>query len=247
MVHSAPLVLSCVRDATLGMALNLRAVALLGLLDLDNDERPVPTGLPETVERLGHWQVEHFREASVWRCLCGRSEPLPVPAAFRKRVRLPNDLVQACEVCRHELASCSSKSARLHAWLERHRPLIDRTEHLEYPEDKGYTFSADDGQSARTKRFIYEAFFKTRLGSDDFVRSRCSNPFCINPYHLCTASAPNQKTSPQLETFVRHLQELGISAKITQKVVQEKFETKLSLSTIQGIRAASKQLIATAV
>jgi len=238
--------LCCAHDATLGMGLNLRAVALLGLLDLEDTPLPPPTGAPETIERLGHWHVEHHSEASVWRCLCGRSEPLVVPAAFRKRIRLPHDLVQACEVCRNELAAGSSRAARLHAWLERNRPLIDRVEHLEYPEDRGFTYSEDDGQSTRTRRFIYEAFFKTKLRSSDFVSSRCSNPFCINPYHLCIKSTPNQKASPEIERFVSHLQEIGISAKITQRVVAEKFKTRLSLSTIQGIRAVTKQLLSTA-
>jgi hypothetical protein len=124
--------------------------------------------------------------------------------------------------------------------------LIDRVEHLEYPEDRGFTYSEDDGQSTRTRRFIYEAFFKTKLRSSDFVSSRCSNPFCINPYHLCIKSTPNQKASPEIERFVSHLQEIGISAKITQRVVAEKFKTRLSLSTIQGIRAVTKQLLSTA-
>ena len=245
MCSAAPTVLCCAQNATLGMALNLRAVALLGLLDLDDSSCSSPTGAPETLERVGHWRVEHHHEVSVWRCLCGRSEPLLVPAAFRKRIRLPHDLIQACEVCRNELAACSSRAARLHAWLERHRPLIDRTQHLEYPEDRGFTYSEDDGQSTRTRRFVYEAFFKTKLRSSDFVSSRCSNPFCINPYHLCVKPTPNQKASPDIEKFVTHLQEIGISAKITQKVVAEKFGTRLSLSTIQGLRAASKQLLTT--
>ncbi len=246
MCLGAPPVLCCAHHATLVMGLNLRAVALLGLLDLDETSIPEPKGAPETVEHRGHWRIEHHAAVSVWRCLCGRSDPLVIPSEFRKRVRLPHDLVQACEVCRSELASCSSRASRLHAWLERNRPLIDPDTHLEYPEDRGYTYSDDDGQSTRTRRFVYEAFFKTKLRSSDFVRSRCSNPFCINPYHLCITSTPNQKTSPQIEKMVLHLQDLGISAKITQRVILQKFEIKLSLSTIQGIRAGSKRLLATA-
>ena len=228
------------------MGLNLRAVALLGLLDLDDSACPNPTGTSKTIERIGHWHIEHHSDVSVWRCLCGRSDPLCIPASFRKRIRLPHDLIQACEVCRSELAACSSRATRLHAWLERYRLLIDRTEHLEYPEDRGFTYSEDDGQSTRTRRFIYEAFFKTKLKSSDFVSSKCSNPFCINPYHLCIKPTPNQKASPAIERFISHLQEIGVSAKITQKVVAEKFGTKLSLSTIQGLRAATKQLLSTA-
>jgi len=239
-------VLCCAQHATLVMGMNLRAVALLGLLDLDDAGLKAPTGAPETVDHQGHWRIEHHSDLSVWRCLCGRSEPLLVPSEFRKRVRLPHDLVQGCEVCRSELAFCSSRASRLHAWLERNRPLIDPDAHLEYPEDRGYTYSDDDGQSTRTRRFVYEAFFKTKLRSSDFVRSKCSNPFCINPYHLCITSTPNQKTTPQVERMVLHLQELGISAKVTQRVILQKFEIKLSLSTIQGIRAGSKRLLATA-
>ena len=246
MCLDAPPVLCCAHHATLVMGLNLRAVALLGLLELDETSIPAPKGAPETVEHRGHWRIEHHAAVSVWRCPCGRSDPLVIPSEFRKRVRLPHDLVQACEVCRSELASCSSRASRLHAWLERNRPLIDPDTHLEYPEDRGYTYSDDDGQSTRTRRFVYEAFFKTKLRSSDFVRSRCSNPFCINPYHLCITSTPNQKTSPQIEKMVLHLQDLGISAKITQRVILQKFEIKLSLSTIQGIRAGSKRLLATA-
>jgi len=246
MCLGAPPVLCCAHHATLVMGLNLRAVALLGLLELNETSIPEPKGAPETVEHRGHWRIEHHAAVSVWRCLCGRSDPLVIPSEFRKRVRLPHDLVQACEVCRSELASCSSRASRLHAWLERNRLLIDPDTHLEYPEDRGYTYSDDDGQSTRTRRFVYEAFFKTKLRSSDFVRSRCSNPFCINPYHLCITSTPNQKTSPQIEKMVLHLQDLGISAKITQRVILQKFEIKLSLSTIQGIRAGSKRLLATA-
>jgi len=245
MAYGARLVVCCAQTATLGMALNLRAVALLGLLDLDDSLCQTPTGQSHAVEQHGHWRVAHYEEASVWRCLCGRSEPLIVPAAYRKRVRLPNDLVQACEVCRNELAACSSKASRFHAWLERHRPLIDRGAHLEYPEDKGFTYSEDDGQSTRTRRFVYEAFFKTRLGSSDCVSLTCSNPFCINPYHLCVNTARNQKVTPAIKTAIERLQELGISAKTTQQVIAEKFATKLSISTIQGMRAGSKRLLAT--
>jgi hypothetical protein len=239
-------VLCCAQNATIGMAMNLRAVALLGLLDLDDSGCLMPTGAPDSVETVGHWRVEHHVDLSVWRCLCGRTEPLLVPATFRKRIRLPHDLVQACEVCRGELAACSSKASRFHAWLERNRPLIDRSDHLEYPEDKGFTYSEDDGQSTRTRRFVYEAFFKTRLKSSDCVSLACSNPFCINPYHLCVNTARNQKVTPAIKKAIEHLQELGISAKITQKVIAEKFGTKLSLSTIQGVRAGTKRLLVTA-
>lgn len=230
------------------MALHVRAVALLGLLDLEQPGPPLPTTAPETVETFGHWRVEHHAAVSVWRCLCRRSEPILVPASHRSRVRLPKDLVEACEICRNELALAGqSKSAQLRAWFERHRHVIDPQEHLDYLEDYGYVCTGfDDEAKQRTKRFVYEAFFKKELSSKQYVRSGCSNALCINPYHLCLKTAPNQKITPQIKQVVEHLLELGISAKITQKVILQKFGTKLSLSTIQGIRSGARQLLATA-
>lgn len=223
------------------MAFNHRALALLGLLDLDTAEQEQPSSDPLETEQHGHWRVEHHLDVSVWRCLCGRSEPLLVPAQYRKRVRLPNDLVKACEVCRHELATADSKTSLLLAFLERHRPLLNEHDHLEYREDRGYLFSFKDGQSARTKRVVFEAFYKKTLGAKDHVSSMCRNPLCINPYHLCVKSAPNLQVTPQMKALVGKLFELGLSAETTRSVLNEKFETQLCLSTIQKIRAGLKQ------
>jgi len=44
------------------MGMNLRAVALLGLLDLDDIGLRAPTGVPETVEHQGHWRIEHYSD-----------------------------------------------------------------------------------------------------------------------------------------------------------------------------------------
>ena len=223
------------------MAFNHRALALLGLLDLQPSDGFKPLGAPLEIEHQGHWKVEHHHEISVWKCLCGRSEPLFVPARYRNRVRLPNDLVRACEVCRHELACADSKTSLLLAFLERHRPLLNEYDHLEYREDRGYLFSFKDGQSARTKRVVYEAFYKKTLGARENVSSLCRNPLCINPYHLCVKSAPNLQVTPQMKALVQKLFELGLSAETTRTVLNEKFETQLCLSTIQKIRAGLKR------
>lgn len=228
------------------MPFSPRHVALLGLLDFDDSALVAPTGTPNSIERRGHWQVEHHSEISVWRCLCRRSDPLLTTADCLHRVRLPHDLIQGCEVCRNELALATTKSAQLRAWLERNRHTIDPVADLDYLEDYGYVvFNDDEERKQRTKRFIYETFFKKELNSSSFVSSVCSNPSCINPYHLCVKSAANQKVTPAMRKAVEHLQTLGISAKITQRVIADKFGTKLSLSTIQGLRAATKQLLST--
>lgn len=217
------------------MTYNTRAVVLLGLLDLDNTGLKEPAGAPDFVETRGHWRVEHHQEVSVWRCLCGRSQPLLVPSGLRGVVTLPNNLIQACEVCRDEYASATSKSGEFLAWLERNRPLITPDSCLEYLEDRGYTFSYDDGRNTRTRRVVYEAFFKTTLSSDQYVTSVCKNPLCINPYHLCVSTAP-RKTGPKVRAAIIKMKELGLSAKVTQNVLRDKFKTQLCLSTISEIR-----------
>ena len=228
------------------MTFSNRHLVLLGLLELDDSGLATPKQAPEAIERTGHWHVEHHADLSVWRCLCRRSEPLLVPADFRKRVRLPNDLVQACEVCRAELAAASSRAGKLKAWLERNRHTIDPVSDLDYIEGCEFISLGEEDGKQRIRRFVYQAFFKKELKPDAYVSSKCSNPYCINPYHLCLKSARNQKVTPQIQKAIHHLQELGISAKITQRVIAEKFETRLSISTIQGIRAGSKQLLTTA-
>jgi len=221
------------------MAFNHRALALLGLLDFDGRDLQVPSEPFETEERFGHWRVLHHRDVSVWKCLCGRSEPILVPSSHRNRVRLPNDLIRACEVCRHEVETAGSNTARLLAFLERHRPLLNEDRHLEYTENRGYLFSEDDGKSARTKRVIYEAFYKQLLGPKDQVSSLCRNPLCINPYHLCVRKAHNEKVTPQIRDVVHRLLALGVSAEVTKTIIEEKFGTQLCVSTVRRIRKSS--------
>ena len=228
------------------MTFSNRHLVLLGLLELDDSGLVTPKQAPEAIERKGHWHVEHHADLSVWRCLCRRSEPLLVPVARRSHVRLPNDLVQGCEVCRAELAAASSRAGKLRAWLERHRHTIDPVSDLDYIEGCEFISLGEDDGKQRIRRFVYQAFFKKELKPDAYVSSKCSNPCCINPYHLCLKSARNQKVTPQIQKAIHHLQELGISAKITQRVIAEKFEIKLSLSTIQNIRAESTRSLATA-
>jgi len=217
------------------MTYNTRAVVLLGLLDLDDSTLNAPTGAPDLVETRGHWRVEHHKDISVWKCLCGRSQPILVPARLRNVVTLPNNLIQACEVCRDEYARATSKSGEFLAWLERNRPIISSDACLEYPDDRGYTFSHDDGRNTRTRRVVFEAFFKRTLRSDQYVTSVCKNPLCINPYHLCVSSAP-RKTGPTVTAAIIKMAELGLSAKVTQHVLKDKFKTQLCISTISAIR-----------
>lgn len=228
------------------MVLNLRAVSLLGLLYIDTDELTEPVSTPISVETQGHWCVEHHKELSVWRCLCGRSDPILVPATHRGRVRLPNDLVKACEVCRHQLAVAGTgKSALFKAWLERNRSLISPDSCLEYPEDAGWLYSDNDQRTTRTERAAYEMFYKVNLKPDDFVCSVCSNNNCINPHHLRVRSAPRLKVTSKVETAIVKLKIQGFSASATKTVLQEKLGTNLCLSTIYKIRGEKKLLSVT--
>jgi hypothetical protein len=218
----------------------------LGLLDIDTDELTEPVSTPISSETQGHWCVEHHEELSVWRCLCGRSDPILVPATHRGRVRLPNDLIKACEVCRHQLdAAGTGKSALFKAWLERNRSLISPDSCLEYPEDAGWLYSENDQRTTRTERAAYEMFYKVNLKPDDFVCSVCSNNNCINPHHLRVRSAPRLKVTSKVETAIVKLKIQGFSASATKTVLQEKLGTNLCLSTIYKIRGEKKLLSVT--
>ena len=220
------------------MAFSVRGLVLLGLLELEELQPVVvPSGVPEHVEQRGHWRIGHYPDVAVWRCLCGRSEPLVVPHAQMRRIRLPNDLVKACEVCRDELAECSSKSSRFKAWIERNRLVIDPQAHLYYPGDTGYAKDAYDGTSTRTRRFVYEVFHKTRLRSDDYVSNVCSDAFCINPNHLCLKKTPAAKLSPVALNYTKRLLTKGISTRTIQRLLQEQFSLELSIRSIQLIKS----------
>jgi len=227
-------------NAVTNMAFSVRGLVLLGLLELEELQPVViPSGVPEHVEQRGHWRIEHFPDVAVWRCLCGRSEPLVVPHAQMRRIRLPNDLVKACEVCRDELAECSSKSSRFKAWIERNRLVIDPQAHLYYPDDTGYAKDAHDGTSTRTRRFVYEVFHKTKLRSDDYVSNVCSDVFCINPHHLCLKKTPAAKLSPVALSYTKRLLTKGISTRTIQRLLQEQFSLELSIRSIQLIKSGA--------
>lgn len=225
------------------MAFNPRALELLGLLDFDDRGLTRPSTAPSSCEQRGHWKVEHFEEVSVWSCLCGRSDSFVVPKSHLRRIRLPNDLIKACEVCRHEYDTASGHSGALIAFLERHRPLINEHHCLEYTENRTYLFSQDDGKSARTKRVIYEAFYKKRLSTEQCVTSLCTNPLCINPYHLCVKSSPRQKTTPEVRQAILALRELGVSPETTKGILETKFGIQLCVSTIRRVKAEPLQSV----
>ena len=228
---------------TVLMAFDVRAVALLGLLDLDpsiaNSEPP--TGIPESVEQLDHWQVEHFQEVAVWRCRCTRSNPIVVPQSLMQRVRLPNDLLRACEVCRDEYEAARGKSGLLRAWLERNRTSFDRHACLLLPDDLGFCRDTERQASVSTRRFIYERFHKTQLRSCDFVRTSCNDADCINPHHLCLTSAPAQKISKQTRFVILQLDKAGVSRPTIRRLLREKYSVELSERSIRRVLTEKEQ------
>lgn len=219
-----------------------RALTLLGLLEL-SEEVPLvpPEGAPIAVEQRDHWRIEHFPRLAVWRCLCGRSDPLVIPKSDMHKVRLPNDLVKACEICRQEVEWARGKTGHLQAWLERHRQTIDPDRHLYLPGDMGYCRDREAQRSIKTRRFVYETFWKKNLLSDDCVRSKCNDADCINPYHLCLTDKPAKKLSKTAETYILRLAAQGISAKTTRLLLRERLSLELSLRSIQLIRADAER------
>ena len=230
------------------MAFSQRALLLLGLLELSDEHLLTsPSGKPSQTEHQGHWQVQHYDHVAVWTCLCGRSDRLQIPQQDMKKVRLPNDLIRACEVCRHEFEFARGKTAHLLAWLERHRFVLDKKKHLYLPADLGYCRDRDNERSMRTKRFVYEIFWKKKLQATNYIRSNCSDPLCINPYHLCVAQSPGEKITKPVRFYIQKLAGQGISAKTTQRLLHDQLSLELSLRSIQLIRLdaeKSKSLVA---
>lgn len=225
------------------MAFSERAVVLLGILELsDHTNLKTPTTQPIFIEQKDHWLVEHHEELAVWRCQCGRSDPLFVPQTDMKKVRLPNDLIKACEVCRKEFEFARGKTGHLQAWLERNRFTINKDEHLYLPSDLGYCRDRDNDRSMKTKRFVYEVFWKKKLGSKHFVRSMCSDDSCINPYHLCLATSPAAKVTKPVRFYIQKLASQGVSAKTTQLLLRDQLSLELSLRSIQLIRSDVEKL-----
>ena len=225
------------------MAFDPRALALLGLLDLSTSTTGSmpPTGIPEAVEHRDHWQVEHFKDVAVWRCRCARSQPIVVPQSLMGRVRLPNDLIRACELCRAELESARGKSGLLRAWLERNRACIDKDSCLLLPDDLGFCRDKDRQASISTRRFIYERFHKTQLRSDDYVKTSCNDADCINPHHLCLTSAPAQKISKQTRFVILQLDKAGVSRPTIRRLLREKYSVELSERSIRRVLTEKEQ------
>jgi len=224
------------------MAFSERAVVLLGILELSNDTiLKTPTKQPLKIEQNNHWLVEHHEEVAVWRCMCGRSDSIVIPKKDLKKIRLPNDLIKACEICRKEFEFARGKTGHLQAWLERYRFIIDKNQHLYLPSDLGYCRDRDNDRSIKTKRFVYEVYWKKKLKSNQFVRSMCSDESCINPHHLCLTDTPAAKITKPIRFYIQKLMTQGVSAKTTQLLLRDQLSLELSLRSIQLIRSDAEK------
>jgi len=212
----------------------IRAAKLLGLLD--PEAVPEPSGSPLLVEQHGHWRVAHYGRAVKWTCKCGRSEPVWLTARSHSLVRLPDDGIHACEVCRSETFAARTKTQRFAAWLEQNRACISPEECLEFPETLAAPKVSERERFCRTRRFVFEQFWRKPLHSGDYVRLKCSNERCINPYHLCLTSSPKTKLTPEDQNFLHTLLQAQISTSTIQELLREKRSVELSTRSIQRIR-----------
>ena len=209
----------------------LRALKLMRLLDPSPVE--VPRGAPQASETRGHWLVSHYDSTTVWQCRCRRSRPLLVAKADLSRVKLPRGL-QACEICQHDDETARRKSRRLTAWIERHRYCLDPDQHLYLPEDLGFC-RLSGAKNKRTRRFVYEIFWRTELAKDQFVLPKCGDKNCLNPYHLRVATSPAQKLTDEKKRLILLLAEKQVSSRTIQQVLQEQHSLKLSIRTVQQV------------
>ncbi len=204
---------------------DVRAAQLFRLLS--PPPPPQPSGVPNDTEVVGNWKVEHFDEAVRWTCLCRRSEPFLMRPKDVPKVKLPLG-VAACEVCRAELSSANSRWKRIDAWLERCRFTLE----------EGRCLERDDmpKPNPRLLRRVYERFWKKSVGSADCVKSVCSNPNCINPYHLCLVKTPASRLTKESEEFLKQILLAGATTDTALQLLQEKHSSELSRRSIQRIR-----------
>ena len=210
-----------------------RLAALLGLLQPSAPLRP--SGQPTHQTSQGHWDVLHYGDVVVWSCRCGRSEPITISARDSSNVVLPFDGIHACEICRSELQAASYKSERLLAWLNMHRATLDPKACLEFPEDGGFYKGAADDRYHRTRRFIFTQFWRKDVKPEHCVRSKCCNPKCINPYHLCLTTKDTTLPSEALQA-VEVLIKQKISDGTIKQLLHEKLSIELSERSIRRIR-----------
>lgn len=213
---------------------NQRCAALLGLLQ-PLDPGP-PSGEPLQVSKKGHWTLSHFEDKVSWLCTCGRSEPIYLTTADSERVLLPCDGVHACDVCRKELQEARSKSQRFVAWINQHRATLDSSTCLEFPTDKGFFKESCAERYSRTRRFVYEQFWRKKVQPGYYVRSSCSNPLCINPYHLCLTVERHTSLTPQATMLISELVHQKVSTSLIQQLLHERLSIELSVRSIQRIR-----------
>ena len=204
---------------------DVRAAQLFRLLS--PPPPPQPSGVPNDTEVGGNWKVEHYDEAVRWTCLCRRSEPFLMRPKDVPKVKLPLG-VAACEVCRAELSSANSRWKRIDAWLERCRFTLE----------EGRCLERDDTPkpNPRLLRRVYERFWKKSVGSADCVKSVCSNPNCINPYHLCLVKTPASRLTKESEEFLKQILLAGATTDTALQLLREKHSSELSRRSIQRIR-----------
>jgi len=211
-----------------------RSLVHLGLLEAQSVSQPTGGSLHSEVR--GHWAVTHYEDTSVWACRCGRSEPLLVAVSDLCKIRMPVGL-QACEICQEEDKTARGKSGRLAAWFARYRNCIDKEQHLYLPADHGFCRLSKEDKNMRTRRFVYEQFWKKPVGSGNCVLVKCLDRSCINPYHLWVSKSPAQKISETSKQFILQLTAKGASSKVIQQLLLEQHSLKLSLRSVQLIKS----------
>lgn len=214
----------CPRDLT----------ALFGILE---PTKPLTTPAcdPEASWIDGHWDVSTFEGCVLWSCRCKRSEPLLMSSDDLKTIHKPRGLF-ACRVCREEEASARGKSGKLWAWLERNRFILDKSQHLYLPNDHGYCTKSEEQKVIRTRRYVYERFWKTKLESNQCVQVKCLDKDCINPYHLWISHSSAQKVSTEIRALISYLIQQGVSTQTIQKILSEQHSKTLSVRSIQKIK-----------
>lgn len=218
------------------------SVLLLTFGLLDAEPVDLPSGAPDSTEKLDYLTVEHHGKTVVATCQCRRTPPIALLRRdFDRRCQLASSF--ACPICTGELKAGPSASAsdRFQAWLLQHKFIIDPKEHLYASILPKRLVDTLDGTLMRPRRFIYSRFYGVDLDTKDKVLMKCGDANCLNPHHMHIAASPARKVSSDM-----HLDVLKwAKQRLTNKAIQELLEIRhgqfISVRTISALRNKQPQ------
>jgi hypothetical protein len=211
----------------------MNLIAVFGLLE------PHPAKPPDSVVQecytLDSFKVEVFTETVRFTCKCQRSAPYLIALSDLRKIH-PSSGLYACQTCLQELKNAKTPSDKIGVWFTQNKPSITKEAHLHLPKDFCRLVDTDKNTVMRPRRFVYSKFFNVELKRSDKILSTCSDPLCVNPYHMMLAASPAAKVTPEMKKDVYKWTMNNVNPKIMKQMLEIKYNCSLSLRTITNLK-----------